>query len=305
MFAFILFIFTFIFGLVVGSFLNVIIYRLETGEGIVKKRSHCPHCGHNLRWYDLVPVASFIFLRGKCRDCQKPISWQYPLVEISTGGLFVLVVSTFWYLGFDPSLAVGVNIIDAFGGWSFVVGNLITVGFWLFAVSCLIVIFVFDLYHYIIPDKIVYLAIVGSVLFRVYETFDIGHWPFAFAQGKNLYEIWNSGFAVWGQVFVYLASAVGAATFFLLVVLLTRGRGMGVGDVKLAILMGLLLGFPGILMALMLAFFVGAIFGVVLILAGRKGWKSQIPFGPFLAGATVFILFFGENILNWFSRFLI
>ncbi len=297
MFSLILFIFIFVFGLVVGSFLNVVIFRLETGEGIVKKRSHCMSCGHTLRWYDLVPVLSFIFLRGKCRDCGKPISWQYPIVEISTGALFVLVVSAFWYLGFDPSLALGVNILDALGGWSFVLGNFITVGSWLFAVSCLVVIFVFDLRHYIIPDKVVYPAIVAAFLFRVYEVFDVGHW--------NLYQISNSGFAVWGQVFVYLACAVGAAILFLLVVLLTRGHGMGIGDVKLAILMGLLLGYPGILVALMIAFFVGAVFGAVLILAGRKGWKSQIPFGPFLVGATLFVLFFGDIVISWFSRFLL
>jgi prepilin signal peptidase PulO-like enzyme (type II secretory pathway) len=296
MFALILFVFIFVFGLIVGSFLNVVIFRLETGEGIVKKRSHCPHCAHVLRWYDLIPVLSFVLLGGKCRDCAKPISWQYPLVEISAGALFVWVVSIFWYLGFDPSFAAGVNILDVFGGWSFIVGNLIIIGFWLFAVSCLIVIFVYDLRHYIIPDSVIYPVIVVSILFRVFEVLDAGHW--------NLYEILNSGFLAWGQFLIYLACAVGATIFFLIIVLLTRGRGMGLGDVKLAFLMGLVLGWPQILLALLLAFGSGAVVGVGLVIADRKTLKSQIPFGPFLAAGTIFALLAGSFLINWYFNFL-
>lgn len=262
----------FLFGLCVGSFLNVVIWRLDTDEGIVVKRSHCPKCGHVLRWYDLIPVLSFVLLGGKCRDCAKPISWQYPIVEITTGLLFLLIFNQFINFQFL---------------------NIFFFIFWLFIVSCLIVIFVYDLRHYLIPDKIIYLAIVVTFLFRFFEIVNF--------RIENLLKIENWDLKILSG---YLLSALGASAFFLAVVLITRGRGMGLGDVKLAFLMGLILGWPQILLALLLAFGGGAIVGVGLVIANRKTLKSQIPFGPFLVGSTIFTLLASPYLIDWYFNFL-
>ena len=251
------YIFVFFFGLIVGSFLNCVIYRLEEGKSFLKGRSFCPDCKHTLSWQDLIPLLSFLILKGKCRYCKKPISIQYPLVELATGILFILILN-----------------------FSTRPGGVI-----LFVVSCfLIIIFVYDLKHYIIPDKIIYPVIIVS-----------GIWYFVSGIFLNLYtkyEILNT-----------IYSAFGAAAFFLAIVLVSRGKWMGVGDIKLAFLMGLILGFPNILAALFLAFLIGAIIGVGLIAAQKKTFKSEVPFGPFLVTGTFIALFWGENIINWYLNF--
>lgn len=230
----------FLFGLAIGSFLNCLIHRLQTGESFFIGRSYCPHCKHQLNWFDLMPVLSFFILQGRCRYCQKKISWQYPLVEIATGLLFLLI--------FNFQLPI----------FNFIIAPL------------LIIIFVYDLKHYIIPDKIIYPAVVIAAIFN---------------------------FTNW-------LSALGAAVFFLAIVLVSRGKWMGVGDIKLGFLMGLVLGFPNILVALFLAFMMGAIIGIGLIVASKKTLKSEVPFGPFLVSATFIALFYGQQIINWYLSFL-
>ncbi len=305
----------FFIGLAVGSFLNVVICRLQTQEGIVAKRSHCPKCGQVLRWYDLVPIASFFILRRRCRDCGKPISWQYPLVEIATGILFVLAAHKIFNFKFFPTSS---RILDGFAigtifnqFLNFRISQFLSLIFWLFIISCLIVIFVYDLRYYIIPDKIIYPAIIVAVLFRVFGVLNFGHW--------NLFGIWDlparqasqlagvagGGFEIWRPLFFYLLAGIGATAFFLALVLITRGRGMGVGDVKLAFLMGLLLGWPNILIALLLAFSGGALIGLGLIAAKQKTLKSQIPFGPFLISGTLAAFFFGSAIISWYFSFFL
>jgi len=248
----------FIFGLVVGSFLNSIIYRLQSGESFLFKRSFCPHCKHPLSWQDLIPLLSFLILKGKCRYCSQKISLQYPLVELTAGILFVSI---------------------------FNIHNIITACF-LFLVSCfLIIIFVYDLKHYIIPDKVIYPAIAIAFLYQLFKALEFG--------------IWNLEFGILNP----LLSAILASAFFLAIVLVSRGKWMGVGDIKLAFLMGLFLGFPNILVALFLAFFLGAIMGVGLIATGKKTLKSEVPFGPFLVAGTFIALFWGQNIIHWYLNF--
>lgn len=235
--------FVFIFGLIIGSFLNCLIYYLEGGRKVLTGRSFCPHCQHVLSWPDLIPVLSFLFLHGKCRYCSKRISWQYPLVELSTGILFVL-------------------IFNLFGGWLYLA--------YLFIVSSLlVVIFVYDLKKYLISDKIIVPLIVLTLIFN-----------------------WSN--IVFGLV---------AGLFFWLIHYISKGRGMGFGDVKLALFLGLFLGWPGILIALVVAFFVGAFIGIMLIISGKKGLKSEIPFGPFLVLGAFTALFLEDfivfNLLKW------
>ena len=244
----------FIFGLIVGSFLNCVIYRLEIGKSALKGRSFCPHCQHQLKWQDLIPIFSFLILRGKCRYCKKPISWQYPLVELFTGILFVLIFSN-WLLNIEIFSLAYLFIISSF----------------------LMIIFVYDLKHYIIPDKIIYPAIVIAFLYQLFN-----HWSLIINHLDFIY------------------SALGASFFFLLIVLASRGKGMGIGDIKLGFLMGLILGWPNILVALFLAFLIGAIIGIGLIISHKKTLKSEVPFGPFLVTGTFLALFWGENIINWY-----
>lgn len=246
--------FIFLFGLCAGSFLNCVIYLLESEKrtGLLG-RSFCPHCGHILSWKDLIPVLSFLILKGKCRYCQKPISPQYPLVEIATGLLFLLI---------------------------FNFQSIITFFFLLSIVCFLVIIFVYDFKHYIIPDKVIYPAIGIVFLYQMIFNF----------QTPAFFNLILSGLA--------------AAGFFLAIVLISRGKWMGLGDVKLAFLMGLLLGFPNILVALFLAFSIGAIIGTGLIIKGRKTLKSEVPFGPFLVIGTFLALFWGERIMKWYLSLL-
>jgi len=247
----------FIFGLCIGSFLNVVICRLKTKESIFIGRSYCPKCRAVLKWYDLIPVLSFLIQKGKCRYCNKNISWQYPIIEITTACLFLLIFN-FKFLIFKQ----------------FLIFNFINLIYFWFIVSILIIIFVYDLKHYIIPDKIVYPAIAISLLYSL--------------------------FIIHNPLFNYLLSAFIASGFFLFLVFITKGKGMGLGDVKLAFLMGLILGWPSILLALFLSFFSGAVVGIGLIMLHKKGFKSQIPFGPFLSASTVFVLLYGSQLIEKF-----
>lgn len=233
-------IYFFIIGLIVGSFLNSVIYRLEQKKSFLKGRSFCPNCQDQLAWPDLIPVFSFLILGGKCRYCQQKISWQYPLVELATGIIFL-----------------SLSLINS---------NIYAMAY-LLLVSCfLIIIFVYDLKHYLIPDKIVYPAIAVALIFNYYS----------------------------------ILSAFGAASFFFLIVLISRGQWMGRGDIKLAFLMGLFLGWPKIIVAIFLAVFLGAIIGIGLIISGKKTLKSEVPFGPFLVTGTFLALFWGGKIINFY-----
>jgi len=264
--------FIFVLGLIVGSFLNCVIYRLALPNfslknlGGLKNRSHCPHCKHQLSWPDLIPVLSFFILKGKCRYCQKNISWQYPLVEIATGALFLLI--------FNFSAFAEASADKQF----------LSLFYYLIITCFLIVIFVYDLKHYIIPDKVIYPTIVIVFLYRLFENWKL--------------EIGN-----WQSLLNPLFSAFLAASFFLLIVLLSKGKWLGVGDIKLAFLMGLFLGWPDILVALFLAFLIGAIIGIGLMVFGGKTLKSELPFAPFLITGTFLALFFGQEIINWYWHF--
>jgi len=251
----------FVLGLAVGSFLNCVIYRQEVGESFLKGRSYCPNCKHTLSWIDLIPLFSFLFLKGECRYCHKKISLQYPLVELFTAILFILVA----FYSFP---------------------NLLVTSYWLLITSLLIIIFVFDLKHYIIPDGVIYSAIAISGIWYLVS----GIFFYAYTKYQTLNTLY---------------SALGTALFFLIIVLISRGKWMGVGDIKLAFFMGLFLGWPNILVGLFLAFFIGAIIGIGLIIFGKKKMSSEVPFGPFLVAGTFLALFFGQNLINWYLNFLV
>ena len=282
----IIYIFVFLLGLSIGSFLNCVIYRLEQKKSL-KGRSFCPQCNHELSWQDLFPVFSFLSLRGECRYCHKKISIQYPSVELFTGILFVLI---FWSLGFSWSLGFGIR-------------DFIKLCF-IFYVSCsMIVIFVYDLKHYIIPDKVLFPAIIITFLYRL-----IGNWKEPYGEFARWRQMGIGNFATISN---FILAALIASGFFLTIFLVSRGRWMGFGDVKLAVLMGLLLGIPNVLVALFLAFFFGAIIGIILMVfpfgsaQGRekKSLKSEIPFGPFLITGTFVSMLCGYWIIQWYLNF--
>ena len=252
-------------GLAVGSFLNVLVDRLPRSKSIVKERSHCDKCKKTLKWYDLIPLFSFIILKGKCHYCSTPLSFYYPVVELTTGILFVVVL---FFVG-------SINVI-----------NFINFIFYLFLIGSLIVVFFADLKYGIIPDKIIFPAIAVSFLY-----FLINHSP-ASPTGGSL-------------IINHLFSAVGASLFFLLLFLITKGKGMGFGDVKFAFLMGLILGFPNIIVGLYVAFLTGAIIGCILILWRKKRvFGTAIPFGPFLVIGTLVSIFLGNFLFQNFLHIM-
>lgn len=255
----------FFFGLIIGSFLNCVIYRLEKGQSFLSGRSFCPYCKQKLNWQDLIPLLSFFILNGKCRYCYKKISWQYPLVELATGILFVLIMVFMTPIVFTASVVLTTL-------WLF------------FIVSILIIIFVYDLKHYLILDKVIYPAIAITFLYNFINSYFILH---------TSHFILNTVFAA------FIASAFLYSIFFI-----SKGKWMGFGDVILALLMGLLLGWPKIFLALFGAFFIGAIMGIGLIIFQKKTLKSEVPFGPFLITGTLIALFWGQAIINWYISFI-
>jgi leader peptidase (prepilin peptidase)/N-methyltransferase len=256
-----------LFGLLIGSFLNVVIYRVPIGMSVVRPASACPNCGAGIHAYDNVPVIAWLALRGRCRSCSAPISPRYPLVELGTG-LFFFVVS----LPLAAQLAAiqpTVNMISS---------ALALVAFLYLAAISIALSFI-DIEHHRLPDAIVLPSYaVGAVLLAT-SCILVGDYA----------ALIRAGIGLAAMVIGYLALA-----------LIWKG-GMGLGDVKLAGVLGLYLGYSGwgsLAVGSMSAFFLGGIFGLVLILLHKTTRKSGIPFGPWmLLGAWVGILF-GTLIWN-------
>lgn len=249
---------SFLFGLAVGSFLNALVWRVKTKKSFFWKRSQCPRCGHELKYFDLIPIFSFLFLFGKCRYCQRKISWHYPITELVTAVLFLLFyLKLFYFLDAGQILLNSHFWITVFLQWFFI--------------AVLIAIFVYDFKYGLIPDKFTIPAIFVALLGN-------------FLLGKSL---WN----------LILAMLIGGG-FFLVQYLISRGRWIGGGDIRLGALMGAILGFPNIIPALFLAYFLGAFISLILIVLKKKTFKSNIPFGPFLVVGTLIVMFLGERILD-------
>jgi len=251
----ILYIFLFaILGLVVGSFLNVCIDRLPQNKSVAYPPSHCEACQHKLAAKDLIPVFSYLRLGGRCRYCQASIPKKLLWVELATAVISALL---YWHYGLSAQLGV--------------------MAFY----TCLfIVIFVIDLEHSLILNKVVYPGMVVALLLSLYP------WP------------WFSESIGMRVAYAALGGAAGFA-IFLLIALVSRG-GMGWGDVKLAALIGLATGFPMVFVAIIMAAILGGIVAVALLIARKRGRREMIPFGPFLAVAAMVTLLWGSNILSWY-----
>lgn len=255
-----------IMGLLIGSFLNVVILRLPHGDTL-GGRSACPHCHYRLRSVDLVPVFSYVYLRGKCRRCVQPISPRYPVIELLVAGLFLLS-----YLHGAP--------VDG-------AGYILLLQAWLVVAVC-VVTFVVDFEHYLILDRVTFGGLIGLIGLKIAHVL-VGHLALWSWQGI----LFNS----------FIGVLVGFIPFFLLW-LLSRGRLMGLGDVKFMIFAGFALGWPNIVVALLLAFWLGALVALPLLILGKKSLGSRLPFGTFLAVAVVIAFLYGNSLWHWYVSFL-
>lgn len=243
----------FLFGLVIGSFLNVVIDRLPRSENIVWKPSHCDYCQKPLRWYELIPVISFLFLVGRCARCKKQLSIQYPIIELVSGISFVFIYSQ------AADVAGMVSLIFLF---------------------CLfLVLFIIDCKEQILPDELLIILLLFCILY-----------VFRMPQEARI---------------LHLLSGLGAGSGFLFLWLITRGRGLGFGDVKMSLLLGVLLGYPQIVIALYTAFLTGALVGAILIISKKAKMGSRIAFGPFLIVGTLVAYFCGGLLWEMWLTLLV
>jgi len=289
----------FVFGLAVGSFLNVVIFRYKPGEKVLAakaiggpgnwgERSRCRDCGKTLSWFELIPLASFLAQKGKCRGCGGSLSFQYFLVELLSGLVFVFV-PMFWAVSL-PLLRLP-EYISMFVWLSAI---------WILIFLIFIVISAIDFRHFVIPDSLnLALAALGIILIAVnnyYKRFNMVSGSFVGSDAA----IFGFRDNIW---FNYFGAAVLAMAFFGLLIFLSRGKGMGWGDFKLVGALGLIFGWPDAILAIALGFIIGAVVGTVLLVFNKKKMKDAIPFGPFLAFGSVLIFFFGYQMLEFYFKF--
>ncbi len=258
----------FIAGLVVGSFLNVVVYRLNLAESMFVGRSMCPHCKAKIRWYDNIPLLSFVLLRAECRDCKGKISWEYPLVEFLTGAAFAGVGAWFFSL-------------ENYQTW-------IESGFLLVLFSLLLVIFAYDLKFMEIPMIFLWTG-VGVIVLRLVFS-DISN----FSASNSIFSL---------QIVSGSIGAFAAWAFFFSMAFFSKEKWMGMGDAYLAILVGLAVGWPKIFFTLVLSFSLGAIFSIFLVISKKKNMKSQVPFAPFLVAGTIATLFLYQAFPEYVEYF--
>ncbi|MCL6480800.1 MAG: prepilin peptidase [Firmicutes bacterium] len=268
-------IFVFVLGLVVGSFLNVCIYRLPRGESVVRPRSRCPACGVQIRARDNLPVVSYLLLGGRCRHCRAVISPLYPAVELLTGLLFVACYGAF-----------GATVAGAK---------------WMAFAALLVVLFFADLRERILPDAVNYTGLAIGLGFSFFSGPDDGT---ALWLSRKLFAMPPPD-----PVLAFADALAGAALgggmlwlvgegYFRL-----RGReGMGLGDVKMMLMVGAFLGAKLTLLAILLGSLGGSVLGLLYILVWRKGSNYELPFGSFLAGAALVTVFFGAPVIAWYQR---
>lgn len=233
-------------GFCIGSFLSVIVSRLDRRDGILLGHSECPKCSRQLRWYDLIPIVSYLILKGHCRYCGRKISSLYPLVEFLTALFFLLLYMV------NPSQMLYLVIFN------------------LVIISILLSLAFFDYLYFIIPDKIILPAGAGVLIFDFF--------------------VRKSEFPS------YLLTALVLSGFFAILYLMSRGRWVGLGDVKLLLLIGLVLGYPLALISLTLSIWIAAIVGLSLVTVGRATRKTALPFGAFLSIVTILIIIYQNEI---------
>jgi len=258
----------FAFGTIIGSFLNVVIWRLPRQQSL-GGRSHCPHCGYTLKAVNLLPVISYVLQGGSCVNCNKRISARYPLIEVITGMLFAAAAV--------HSLAFGINALAVL--------ELLRL---LFVIAVLVAVFVIDLEHYLILDVVIFPAVGVTLVLNL--LIDL----MAHKSVLTFTSLTGGG----------VAAALLAAGFFYVLWRVSAGKWMGFGDVKLNIFLGLVLGFPGIAVGLFLAFMIGSGVGLALIALKLKQLQSRVPFGTFLSIGAILALFYGHQLAKWYASLI-
>jgi leader peptidase (prepilin peptidase)/N-methyltransferase len=274
----------FLIGLGFGSFLNVVSFRFrpenqhpnsalqkrpsENKVFDLKKisgRSVCPYCQKTLCWYELIPLVSFFVQAERCRSCGHQLSWQYPLGELLSGLIFVLVP----YILYPQSYILSI--------------------IWIFILSILLLISLIDFRHFFIPDELTWLLMVFGFAFIILESqvSFLRHYALLFSFS------WLEDIRL-----NHLFAGVAASAFFGLIFYLGKGKILGEGDIKLAFALGLILGWPDIAAALLFAFLLGGLFGFILLISRRKTMKDYLPLAPFLALGVCLTAFFGYQIIN-------
>ncbi|MCH8011323.1 MAG: prepilin peptidase [Candidatus Marinimicrobia bacterium] len=250
------------FGLMVGSFLNVCIYRIPRGESIVFPRSHCPKCNHQIKAWENIPVLSFILLGGRCNSCNTRISYRYIIVEVLTALIFILMYDRFGLTG------------------EFVVS--------VFLLSLIVIITFIDLDHQIIPNKLLLVCLIPTAYILILDSL--------------------KGPGIFSGILSHIWGALGLGLGFLFIGLfgefIFKKESMGMGDVKYAALIGLILGWQEGLVASAIAFFSAAILLILFLLLGKVSMGQRIPFGPFLSLGVFVSILWGSNIIDWYSKFL-
>lgn len=247
-------------GAAMGSFANAWAIRLLNGKSIARGRSECVHCHHQLAWYDNIPLLSYLLLRGRCRYCKKSIAWQYPAAELASALLFAGL-----WLHFLPQTTQQMLIL----------------ALWCLLSVLLLAAFITDWVELVLPDQYMIPAIALSLIIAVVSSF-----------GAN-------GF-VWNVMSMRLIQAVIFATIYCVLYFGSRGRFIGDGDIRLAVVIGLALVLPQLLVGIFAAYIIGAVVGSFCIITKLKTRKDVIAFGPFLIAGLYFGLFFGSPIANWY-----
>lgn len=299
----------FLYGVIVGSFLNVCILRIPLKETIVSKRSHCMSCGHQLAWYDLFPLFSYLFLRGKCRYCKAKISKQYPIVEFINGAMAVLC---FFFANFRAEDLANMNILIEVGRYPSGDAALITDWFasaydiefiLLSCILCsvLIVISVIDWRTFEIPVSAnIVILVLGIINLISYGYQDSRYFKFyCDAVGKNpeFFELLYARGRAMELIIGFFAVSVPLAIIYYV----SKGRAIGGGDVKLMAVAGLFLGWKLIIVALIAGCLYGSVIHIIRMKVSGEG--KQLAMGPYLSAGIVTALWFGKDIVAWYSGF--
>jgi len=261
------------FGLIIGSFLNVVIHRVPRGESVVTPRSHCPHCNHPIAWYENVPLLSYLALRGRCRECRAPISPRYLLVELLTGLMFAGLAAVF---AFEPPFFK----------------------YALFA-SMIIALMFIDLHERLLPDVITFPGMAAGLVLALFVPVEDGGARFLLAVAG----LRGAPGPLVSLSEALLGGAVGAGVLWLVAELyfrLRRREGLGFGDVKLMALVGIFLGMKSALLTIFLGSLAGSVIGGSYMLVHRKGTQYELPFGTFLGMMALFAMVWGREIVDWY-----
>jgi leader peptidase (prepilin peptidase) / N-methyltransferase len=264
-----------LFGLIIGSFLNVCIYRIPLGKSIVYPGSGCPHCGTAIRFYDNIPVLSFLMLRGKCRSCGKPISVQYPFVELMSGLAFYCCWKE-W--GLTPPTFVNSLFL-----------------------SIIIVLIFTDYHHQILPNKLTLPGLIAGLLLSPFQTPEV-YLNALSIKAASLLGFLDSPFVL-SLVGSVLGAVIGGGGLFALAFFYERVRkkqGLGMGDVKMMAMVGAFMGIQLAILTILIGSLLGTLVGIYLILFRKMNMQTKLPLGVFLGIGSAFSLFYGLFFIHWY-----